>query len=407
VAAVESSLAEKFASLLPHLNERQRRLVVAAEARAIGRGGVSIASRASGLSRPTVSKGLAELDGQMFDPHRIRAAGGGRKKVTDTDPRLLADLERLVAPATRGDPRSPLRWTTKSTRTLARALGDMGHVVSHTRVGELLHELRYSLQANTKVIEGRQHPDRDAQFDYLNTKVRAYLRRHDPVISVDTKKKELVGEYANPGRTWRPQGEPERVNMHDFADEMLGKAVPYGVYDVGRNHGWVDVGVDHDTAAFAVAAIRAWWRGDGAAAYPKATRLLVTADAGGSNSYRAKLWKTELAALATETGLAITVCHFPPGTSKWNRIEHRLFAAISTNWRGQPLTSHEVIVNLIGATTDSSGLVVHAELDTNAYPNGVEVSNEQVDALRLKRHKFHGDWNYTLLPDRRQASIRT
>ena len=238
-----------------------------------------------------VAKGLAELDAQVFDPHRVRAAGGGRKKVTDTDPQLLADLERLVAPATRGDPRSPLRWTTKSTRTLARALGDMGHVVSHTRVGELLHELRYSLQANTKVIEGRQHPDRDAQFDYLNTKVRAYLRRHDPVISVDTKKKELVGEYANPGRQWDPQGEPQRVNMHDFADKILGKAVPYGVYDVGRNHGWVEVGVDHDTAAFAVAAIRAWWRGDGAVAYPKATRLLVTADAGGSNSYRAKLWK--------------------------------------------------------------------------------------------------------------------
>jgi transposase len=406
VADVEVSLAEKFASTLPHLNERQRRLVVAAEARALGRGGVSIASRASGLSRPTVYKGLAELGGQVLPPDRVRAGGGGRKKVTDTDPRLLADLQRLLAPATRGDPTSPLRWTTKSTRALARALTEMGHVVSHTRVGELLHELRYSLQANTKVIEGRQHPDRDAQFGYLTTKVRAYLRRHDPVISVDTKKKELIGDYANPGRQWRPHGQPERVKVHDFADEVLGKVVPYGVYDLGRNHGWIEVGVDHDTAAFAVAAIRAWWRGDGAAAYPKATRLLVTADAGGSNSYRAKLWKTELAALATETGLTITVCHFPPGTSKWNRIEHRLFAAISTNWRGQPLTSHEVIVNLIGATTDSSGLVVHAELDTHTYPKGVEVANEQVDALALKRHKFHGEWNYTLRPDPRQTSIK-
>lgn len=368
----------------------------------MGRGGVSVASRASGLSRPTVYKGLAELDGEVFDPARIRAAGGGRKKVADTDPQLLADLERLVDPATRGDPESPLLWTTKSTRTLARALTGMGHAVSHTRVGELLHKLRYSLQANAKVVEGRQHPDRDAQFGYINTKVRTFLRRHDPVISVDTKKKELVGNYANAGRQWRPHGEPERVKVHDFKDEVLGKAVPYGVYDLGRNHGWVEVGVDHDTATFAVAAIRAWWHGDGASAYPTARRLLVTADAGGSNSYRGRLWKKELAALAAETDLAITVCHFPPGTSKWNRIEHRLFAAISTNWRGQPLTSHEVIVNLIGATTNSSGLVVHAELDTHAYPKGVEVSKKDVDALPITRHKFHPEWNYTLRPHQRR-----
>jgi hypothetical protein len=401
VSDVESSLAEKFALVLPHLNERQRRLVVAAEARAVGRGGVSVASRASGLSRPTVYKGLAELDGEVFGPDRVRAPGGGRKKVADTDPRLLADLERLVDPATRGDPTSPLRWTTKSTRTLAEALAGMGHAVSHMRVGELLHELRYSLQANAKVIEGRQHPDRDAQFGYINTRVRAFLRRHDPVISVDCKKKELVGNYANAGQQWRPHGEPERVKVHDFKDKALGKAVPYGVYDLGRNHGWVEVGVDHETATFAVAAIRAWWYGDGIGAYPQAKRLLVTADAGGANSYRSRLWKKEMATLATGTGLAITVCHFPPGTSKWNRIEHRLFAAISTNWRGQPLTSHEVIINLIGATTNSSGLTVHAELDTHAYPKGTEVSSEEVDALAITRHKFHPEWNYTLQPNQR------
>jgi hypothetical protein len=405
VADVESSLAEKFALVLPHLNERQRRLVVAAEARAVGRGGVSVAARASGLSRPTVYKGLAELGGEVFGPDRVRAPGGGRKKVTDTDPRLLADLERLVDPATRGDPTSPLRWTTKSTRTLAEALAGTGHAVSHMRVDELLHELRYSLQANAKVIEGRQHPDRDAQFGYINTKVRAFGRRHDPVISVDCKKKELVGNYANAGRQWRPKGEPERVKVHDFTDKVLGKAVPYGVYDLGRNHGWVEVGVDHETATFAVAAIRAWWYGDGIGAYPGAKRLLVTADAGGANSYRSRLWKKELAALAADTGLAITVCHFPPGTSKWNRIEHRLFAAISTNWRGQPLTSHEIIVNLIGATTNSSGLTVHAELDTHAYPKGTEVSTEEVDTLPITRHKFHPEWNYTLKPNQRHKQI--
>jgi hypothetical protein len=349
-----------------------------------------------------VSKGLAELDGEVLGPDRVRARGGGRKKVADTDPRLLADLERLVDPATRGDPTSPLRWTTKSTRTLAEALAGMGHAVSHVRVGELLHELRYSLQANAKVVEGRQHGDRDAQFGSINTRVRAFVRRHDPVVSVDCKKKELVGDYANAGRQWRPYGEPERVKVHDFKDKVLGKAVPYGVYDLGRNHGWVEVGVDHETATFAVAAIRAWWYGDGSGAYPQANRLLVTADAGGANSYRSRLWKKEIAALAADTGLAITVCHFPPGTSKWNRIEHRLFAAISTNWRGQPLTSHEVIVNLIGATTNSSGLTVHAELDTHAYPKGTQVSSEEVDALAITRHKFHPEWNYTLQPNQRR-----
>jgi Rhodopirellula transposase DDE domain len=325
--------------------------------------------------------------------------------VVDTDPRLLADLERLVDPGTRGDPVSPLRWTTKSTRTLAQALTGMGHQVSYVSVGHLLHELHYSLQANSKVIEGATHPDRDAQFGYINTRVRDFLRRGDPVISVDTKRKELVGAFKNPGQAWNPQGQPVRVKVHDFKDPVLGKAVPYGIYDLGRNHGWVEVGIDHDTAAFAVAAIRAWWYGEGVTAYPKAARLLITADAGGSNSYRSRLWKTELAALADQSGLAITVCHFPPGTSKWNRIEHRLFAAISTNWRGQPLTSHEVIVNLIGATTNRTGLAVHAELDTRHYPKGIKVTDEQIDALRITHHKFHGEWNYTLRPALRRSSM--
>jgi hypothetical protein len=405
VSDVEAVLADKFAVLLPHLNERQRRLAVAAEARALGRGGVSVVARAAGLSRPTVYRALAELDAPADDSDRVRAVGGGRRKAVDKDPRLLADLERLVDPASRGDPVSPLRWTTKSTRTLADALTGMGHQVSHAGVGHLLHELHYSLQANSKVIEGAAHPDRDAQFGYINAKVRAYLRSGDPVISVDTKRKELVGPFKNPGRAWNPQGQPVRVKVHDFKDPVLGKAVPYGIYDLGRNQGWVEVGIDHDTAAFAVAAIRAWWHGDGAAAYPTASRLLITADAGGSNSYRSRLWKTELAALADQSGLAITVCHFPPGTSKWNRIEHRLFAAISTNWRGQPLTSHEVIVNLIGATTNTSGLAVHAELDTHHYPKGVKITDQQIDALRITHHKFHGEWNYTLRPTLRRSSM--
>ena len=404
VSEVEVVLAEKFAALLPHLNERQRRLAVAAEARALGRGGVSIVARASGLSRPTVYKAMAELDAPPLGPQQVRASGGGRKKTVQGDPRLLADLERLVDPATRGDPVSPLRWTTRSTRALADALGGMGHQVSHVGVGHLLHELHYSLQANSKVIEGATHPDRDAQFGYINSRVRAFLRAGDPVISVDTKKKELVGQFKNTGQDWNPQGQPVRVKVHDFKDPVLGKAVPYGIYDLGRNHGWVEVGIDHDTAAFAVAAIRAWWYGDGAPAYPKASRLLITADAGGSNSYRSRLWKTELAALADQTSLAITVCHFPPGTSKWNRVEHRLFAAISTNWRGQPLTSHEVIVNLIGATTNRTGLAVHAELDTHHYPKGIKITDQQIDALRITHHKFHGEWNYTLRPEHRRTT---
>ena len=400
---VESVLAAKFARLLPHLNERQRRLAVAAEVAAVGRGGVSAVARASGLSRPTVYRGLAELDEPALESGWARTAGGGRKRLVQTDPGLVEALEALIGPTSRGDPGSPLQWTTKSTRNLADALAAAGHQASRMRVSELLHEQHYSLQGNAKVREGAQHPDRDAQFQYINRRVASYLRRHEPVISVDAKKKELIGNYKNPGRTWRPRGEPVKVNTHDFPDKVLGKAIPYGVYDVGRNHGWVEVGIDHDTAAFAVAAIRAWWYGDGAPTYPRVKRLLITADAGGSNSYRGRLWKKELGVLAAETGLAITVCHFPPGTSKWNQIEHRLFSQISTNWRGQPLTSHEIAVNLIGATTTREGLAVHAELDPGSYPQGIEVTDQELAALRIQHHKFHGEWNYTVQPTKHET----
>jgi Rhodopirellula transposase DDE domain len=394
----EAMLAEKFALCWPHLNERQRRLVVAAEASALGPGGVSLAARASGLSRPTVTKGLQELEEAPLAGDRVRRAGAGRKRTVELDPEVLAALDALVDPDSRGDPESPLRWTCKSTRQLAEALNAQGHAVSHVLVAALLHELDFSLQANAKTIEGKQHPERDAQFRYINEQVRRYLRRGDPVISVDTKKKELVGPYKNGGREWQPVGQPERVKTHDFIDQELGKAIPYGVYDLRRNQGFVSVGTDHDTAAFAVHAVRTWWTSDGALAYPTTRRLLICADAGGSNGYRVRLWKIELARLAAEAGLAITVCHFPPGTSKWNKIEHRLFAAISTNWRGKPLTSHAVIVSLIGATTSRTGLSVRAELDPRRYPKGLKVSDQEMAALHLEPHSFHGDWNYTLRP---------
>jgi len=399
VAAVsEAMLAEKFSWCWPHPNERQRRLVVAAEARALGPGGITLAAKASGLSRPTVTKGLQELEEAPLTGDRVRRAGGGRKRTVELDPEVLVALDALVDPDSRGDPESPLRWTCKSTRQLADALSAQGHAVSHALVAALLHELDFSLQANAKTIAGKQHPDRDAQFRYINEQVRRHLQRGDPVISVDTKHKELVGPYKNGGREWQPVNQPERVKTHDVLDKELGKAIPYGVYDVRRNQGFVSVGTDHDTAAFAVQAVRTWWTGDGAQAYPKAGRLLICADAGGSNGYRVRLWKVELARLAAEAGLAMTVCHFPPGTSKWNKVEHRLFAAISTNWRGKPLTSHAVIVSLIGATTSRTGLTVRAELDRRRYPKGVKVSDEEMAALHLEPHPFHGDWNYTLRP---------
>ena len=329
---------------------------------------------------------------------RARRAGGGRKRLTERDPGLVAALEALVDPVTRGDPESPLRWTCKSTAQLARALTAQGHPVSDDTVGRLLKQQDYTLQRTRKTVEGAQHPDRDAQFGYLNEQARAHLAAGQPVVSVDTKKKELVGDYANPGQEWQPQGAPVEVKVHDFPDKQLGKAIPYGVYDLGANIGWVGVGTDHDTARFAVATLGRWWEQAGRALYPDAERLLVTADAGGSNGYRVRAWKTELARFAAATGLAVTVCHFPPGTSKWNRIEHRLFSAISVNWRGRPLVSHEVIVELIGATTTRTGLRVHAELDRGVYPLGVKVSDADLAAVPLTRHDWHGEWNYSIAP---------
>lgn len=399
----EELLAAKFAVLLPQLDERQRRLLLGAEAIALGRGGIGLVASAAGISRPTVTRGVAEMKAGATGDGRIRKPGGGRKSLTETDPGLLAALEALVDPVTRGDPMSALRWTTKSTRQLADALTADGHRVSHVLVGELLHSLGYSLQSNSKAVEGKQHPDRDAQFAHINAAARRYLKAGDPVISVDSKKKELIGEtpgYKNNGRDWQPAGSPVRVGVHDFPDPSMPKAVPYGVYDLSANTGWVTVGSDGDTAAFAVATLRRWWSQVGQLAYPTAKRLLISADAGGSNGYRVRLWKTELAQLATDTGLAITVCHYPPGTSKWNKIEHRLFSAITSNWRGRPLTSHQVVVDLIGATTTRTGLTVRAEADSNSYLKGIKISDGQMTAIaaQLKPDKFHGEWNYSIKP---------
>jgi hypothetical protein len=397
----EQTLAAKFAVLLPHLDERQRRLAMGAEARALGHGGIKAVARAAGTSAVTVSRGVAELEAGDKPLGRTRRRGGGRKPVTATDPGVGRALLSVVEPQARGDPESPLRWTTKSTRQLARTLADAGHTVSAPTVAKLLRAEGFSLQGNAKAIEGSQHPDRDAQFRYLNDQASDHIGAGDPVISVDTKKKELVGQFKNGGREWRPQGQPEQVNVHDFMDKQLGKAIPYGVYDVAGNAGWINVGTDHDTAAFAVATIRAWWRNAGQAAYPDARRLLITADGGGANGYRTRLWKVELASLAEETGLAVTVCHLPPGTSKWNKIEHRLFSHISMNWRGRPLTSHEVIVQTIAATTTRTGLTVDAELDTGSYPKGIKITDQRMKDLErraLRRHEFHGEWNYSLIP---------
>jgi hypothetical protein len=393
-----------FAALSSHLNERQRRLLAGAQARSLGRGGVAAVARASGMSRSTVSTGAREVDQGPELTERVRRPGAGRPRLEDRDDGLVEALDALVEPTARGDPESPLRWTCKSTRNLADALTKAGHPVSAQVVAELLGALGYSLQATSKQVEGSAHPDRNAQFGYINNLATEHLGAAQPVISVDTKKKELVGNYANRGREWQPSGEPVRVEVHDFIDPTVGKAIPYGVYDVATDEGWVGVGADHDTAAFAVATIGRWWEMVGAIAYPKAKRLLITADAGGSNSYRVRLWKVELAKLASSAGLDITVCHFPPGTSKWNKIEHRLFSHISMNWRGRPLTSHEVVVDLIAGTTTRTGLKVRAELDRGSYPKGIEVTDEQLAAVPLNRHEWHGDWNYTITGRRpRQA----
>jgi transposase len=402
-----TTLGRKCRTVAPGLTERSRRLWAAAEASALGHGGIALVERATGISRSTISRGMREVETgahETLPPDRTRRAGGGRKRAAEKDATLLADLEALVEPTTSGDPDSPLRWTSKSVRHLAAELQGMGHEVSHRLVANLLHECDYSLQANRKTREGPQHPDRDAQFRYLNEQVRRFQRHHQPVISVDTKKKELVGDFKNPGREWRPKGQAEPVRVHDFLVPALGKAIPYGVYDLSRNEGWVSVGIDHDTASFAVQAIRRWWRVMGQAAYPRATALVITADAGGSNGPRVRLWKWELQQFANRTGLTITVCHFPPGTSKWNKIEHRLFSHIATNWRGKPLVSLAVIVSLIGATTTEAGLRVRSELDRGRYPMGVAPTDAQMARLKLIPHAFHGDWNYTIRPNRQQRS---
>jgi transposase len=381
------------------LDERARRLMAAAESQAIGRGGISAVSKATGISRPVIQQGVAELKSpSVLGVGRIRRQGGGRRKAADKDPSLKTDLESLLESSTRGDPEAPLRWTCRSVRQLTGELKRMKHQVSHQVVADLLHELGYSLQANRKTKEGSSHPDRNAQFEHLNGKVKWSLARHNPVISVDTKKKELVGNFKNNGRELRPSGEPEKVLVHDFVDKELGRATPYGIYDIGRNSGWVSVGMDHDTAEFAVETIRRWWRSMGRQVYPQASRLLITADAGGSNGSRLRLWKVELQKLADETGLKIAVCHFPPGTSKWNKIEHRLFSYISQNWRGKPLTTFQTIVSLIAATTTATGLKVHAELDQATYQPGIKITDQELERVRLRRDKFHGDWNYEILP---------
>jgi transposase len=375
--------------------------LAAAEARAAGYGGVTAVARITGIARSTIRRGIVELcDAVTLPAGRKRRPGAGRKPLTVTDTSLLDDLRGLVEPATRGDPQAPLLWTAKSLRNLAAGLRELGHRVSHSSVRTLLQRLGYSLQANRKTREGASHPDRDAQFAYINDQVKAALAAGEPVISVDTKKKELVGDFKNGGREWRPQGQPEAVRVHDFLIPELGRAVPYGVYDIGENAGWVSVGVDHDTASFAVNAIRRWWQLMGSARYPDAKHLTITADGGGSNGAKLRLWKVELQKLADELALAITVCHLPPGTSKWNRIEHRLFSFISQNWRGKPLISHQVIVQLIAATTTTTGLQVRSEIDPNTYAAGTKVADAELERVNLRRHGFHGDWNYTIQPSK-------
>ena len=389
----------RYEALKPVLDEQGRRRFAAAEAQAAGHGGVKAVARITGIARSTIGRGLAELRSAVApQADRVRRPGGGRKPLTSTDPSLLDDLRELVEPATRGDPETPLKWTAKSLRNLTAGLRRLGHRISHNTVGSLLRELGYSLQANRKTREGTSHPDRDAQFGYINDQVKAALAAGEPAISVDTKKKELVGDFKNSGREWRPKGNPEPVRVHDFLIRQLGRAVPYGVYDIGENAGWVSVGIDHDTASFAVNAIRRWWHQMGHARYPNATRLTITADGGGSNGARLRLWKRELQKLADELGLEITVCHLPPGTSKWNKIEHRMFSFITQNWRGRPLVSHQVIVQLIAATTTTTGLKVHCEIDPASYPAGVKVPNAEFAQINLERHAFHGDWNYTIMP---------
>lgn len=401
-----ATIRNKYQALRPLMSEKVRRCWAACEAMAIGWGGITAVAEATGLSQPTIRAGLADVrsgacraeEAEPPEPHRVRRGGGGRRRVTEHDRTLLKDLRSLLESSIRGDPQSPLLWTSKSTRHLAEALEHQGHHVSHDTVARLLAELHYSLQANRKTKEGSAHDDRDAQFEHINKQVRAFQKRGQPVVSVDTKKKELIGDCKNAGREWHPAGQPEQVRSKDFVDKRLGKGIPYGVDDLTANNGWVSVGIDHDTARFAAASLHRWWQQMGSQVYPKATALLVTADAGGSNGYRLRLWKGALQELADAIGLRISVCHFPPGTSKWNKIAHRMFCHITENWRGKPLVSRAVIVNLIGHTQTRTGLTIKAELDEQSYPTGIKVSDEALAAVRLKRDKFHGDWNYTILP---------
>ena len=398
-AQVAESVGRRYAALRPHLDERQRRLLLGTEAAELGRGGVKAVAEATGAHPDTVARGKRELEGQPEPQARVRAPGGGRKKLTETDPELSSELSALVDPETRGDPMSLLVWTTKSTKNLAGALAALGHPVSDRTVARMLRAMGFSLQANSKVTEGRQHQDRDAQFRYLAEQVSQHVNAGQPVISVDAKKKELVGAFKNGGREYQPTGRPEQVNVHDFPDKELGKAIPYGIYDVSDNTGWVTVGTDHDTSAFAVATLRSWWNTIGKLRYASADRILICADGGGSNGSRVRAWKIELARFAADTGLRVTVCHLPPGTSKWNKIEHRLFSQITMNWRGRPLKTHQIIVDLISSTTTTTGLTVHCTLDTGEYPTGITYAAAEVDALPLQRHDFHGEWNYSLLPN--------
>jgi len=400
MSAIAESLVRRYDLVKSHLSERQRRVWLGVEARELGRSGVAVVAAAAGVSRDTVRRGRDELDDpQPLEVDRSRTPGGGRKRAEVLQPGLVEALDALVEPESRGDPMTPLRWTSKSLRTLAVELGSQGFGVSASLVQRLLHEAGYSLQGNAKTLEGTQHEDRDAQFRHIHDTAAEYAASGDPVVSIDCKKKEIVGLYKNNGQVWRPKGAPERVDVHDFMGEQ-GKAIPYGVYDTGANTGWVSVGVDHETAAFAVNTLRSWWNTVGVVTYPDAGRLLITADSGGANGNRRRTWKTELATLAAETGLDITVCHLPPGTSKWNKIEHRLFSQITRNWQGRPLTSHETILSLIGATTTTTGLSVTAELDDGAYPIGIKITDRQMKDLPISRADWHGEWNYTLHPTR-------
>jgi hypothetical protein len=398
------AVRKKYELLRPVMNERMRRQWAASEALSLPRGGVTIVAQATGLSRTTIEAGKRELRTQAdlppeeVCPERVRRSGGGRHPLAIDDPTLIADLETLVEPATRGDPQSQLRWTAKSTRKLAGELNRQGHQVSHVTVAALLHDLEYSLQANRKTREGKGHPDRDAQFQYIDKQVRAFQKEGQPVISVDSKKRELIGDFKNPGREWQPRGTPEKVKIYDYPDKELGKVTPGGVYDLTLNDGWVSVGIDHNTAQFAAETIRRWWQAMGSKVYKDAKKLLITADSGGSNARRCRLWKVSLQGLADTVKLAVSVCHFPPGTSKWNKIEHRMFCHITENWRGRPLRSRATVVNLIGSTTTTTGLHIEAELDTNSYPIGIEVSDEELAAVQIRQHSFHGEWNYTISP---------